>query len=145
MKLKRLYLKHFRCYNEEIVVDFDNITTLIGKNDIGKSTIMEALEIFFNNSTVKISQQDLNNKSDDKYVSISCEFVDLPTELVIDAEAKTSLKDEYLTTPVGTLIVKKVFDCSKKSPSSEIFIVANHPTAKLFSEILSLKLKRSSC
>lgn len=44
-----------------------------------------------------------------------------------------------MTTPVGTLIVKKVFDCSKKSPSSEIFIVANHPTAKPFSDILSLK------
>lgn len=37
------------------MVDFDNITTFIGKNDIEKSTIIEALEIFFNNSTEDIS------------------------------------------------------------------------------------------
>lgn len=141
MKLKKLYIKHFRCYKDEIVVDFDDITTFIGKNDIGKSTIMEALEIFFNNSTVKISQQDLNNKAEDKYVSITCEFSDLPDELVIDAEARTNLKDEYLTTSDGTLKVKKVFDCSKKTPSAEVYVVANHPTAKPYSEILSLKQK----
>ena len=39
MKLKTLYLKNFRCYKETISIDFDDLTTFIGKNDIGKSTI----------------------------------------------------------------------------------------------------------
>ena len=52
MKLKTLYLSNFRCYKNYVEVNFDNLTTFIGKNDIGKSTILEALEIFFNNDTV---------------------------------------------------------------------------------------------
>ena len=46
MKLKRLYLRNFRSYKDWVSVDFENITTFIGKNDAGKSTILEALEIF---------------------------------------------------------------------------------------------------
>ena len=53
-------MKNFRCYKETISIDFDNLTTFIGKNDIGKSTILEALEIFFNNDLVKIDSSDAN-------------------------------------------------------------------------------------
>lgn len=139
MKLKRLYIEQFRCYQEQIVVDFDDLTTFIGKNDIGKSTIMEALEIFFNNETVKINPSDLNNKAINGNVVISCEFTDLPEKLIIDVDAETDLASEYLLTIEGTLLVKKVFDCSKKTPSSETYIVANHPCAEGFSNLLSLK------
>lgn len=47
MKLKRLYLENFRIYKNLVSIDFEDITTFIGKNDAGKSTILEALEIFF--------------------------------------------------------------------------------------------------
>nr|WP_307887512.1 ATP-binding protein [Acinetobacter seifertii] len=46
MKLVSIEIKNFRCYEENILISFDNLTTFIGKNDIGKSTILEALEIF---------------------------------------------------------------------------------------------------
>ncbi|TON15480.1 hypothetical protein CGH62_27270, partial [Vibrio parahaemolyticus] len=49
MKITKLTLKNFRGYRD-VSVDFDeNFNVIIGKNDIGKSTILEALEIFFNN------------------------------------------------------------------------------------------------
>ncbi|VVE18446.1 DNA replication and repair protein RecF [Pandoraea capi] len=54
MKLISLAIKNFRCYREEMIVPISDLTTLVGKNDIGKSSILEALEIFFNNDTVKI-------------------------------------------------------------------------------------------
>lgn len=139
MKLEKIYIKNFRCYKNEVIVAFDDITTFIGKNDIGKSTIMEALEIFFNNETVKIVSGDLNNRADDQFVSISCEFSDLPEKLVLDADAETNLASEYLLTSKGTLLVKKVYDCSKKNISAETYIVANHPCADGFSDLLNLK------
>ncbi|MCT8140515.1 AAA family ATPase [Anaerobacillus sp. CMMVII] len=40
-------------------VDVNDITLLIGTNDIGRSTILEALEIFFTNSLVKIGHEDV--------------------------------------------------------------------------------------
>lgn len=48
MKLHSLYLKNFRGYREEMIDFSEGMNVIIGKNDIGKSTIMEALEIFFN-------------------------------------------------------------------------------------------------
>lgn len=48
MKLKTIYLKNFRCYKDEVSIEFDDLTTFVGKNDIGKSTVLEGLEIFFN-------------------------------------------------------------------------------------------------
>jgi putative ATP-dependent endonuclease of OLD family len=47
MKLVALELENYRAYHERTRVEFSDLTTLIGKNDIGKSTIIEALEVFF--------------------------------------------------------------------------------------------------
>ena len=47
MKLKQLKLKNFRGYNSDTYLEVSDLTALIGKNDVGKSTILEALEIFF--------------------------------------------------------------------------------------------------
>jgi predicted ATP-dependent endonuclease of OLD family len=53
MRLIELRLKNFRCYKEEIKIKIDDLTCIIGKNDIGKSTILEALDCFFNTSIIK--------------------------------------------------------------------------------------------
>ena len=50
MKLKRLILENFRGYYERTEIDFDDLTAFIGKNNVGKSTILEALDVFFNNT-----------------------------------------------------------------------------------------------
>ena len=57
MKLKRLYLRNFRSYKDWVSVDFENITTFIGKNDAGKSTILEALEIFSTMTLLRLIAQ----------------------------------------------------------------------------------------
>lgn len=141
MRLKTVSIKNFRCYRQEIVASFESLTTFVGKNDIGKSSILEALEIFFNNETVKIEQGDANIYGGDSTVEITCEFADLPPTLSLDAGADTSLADEYLLTTEGTLKIKKVFDCGKKTPSVEVFIVASHPTASGVANLLELKEK----
>ena len=138
MKLKAIYLKNFRCYKEEVCIEFDNLTTFIGKNDIGKSTILEALEIFFNNDLVKIESSDANVFGD-KNVIITCDFCDLPEELILDSGEKTNLTNEYLTISDDILRIKKVYDCSKSKISSAIYIVANHPCAGEVENLLSLK------
>ncbi len=141
MKLVKLTLENFRCYKEETSIEFNDLTTVIGKNDVGKSTILEALEIFFNNDLVKIAPDDANIESENKNVSIICDFIDLPGKLILDSGAETSLAEEYLEYDRGLLRVKKVYDCSKSKPSEEIFIVAKHPTVDGGSDLLKLKEK----
>ena len=48
MKLKSVVLEGFRSYRDRVSIDISDLTTIVGKNDHGKSTILEALEIFFN-------------------------------------------------------------------------------------------------
>lgn len=140
MKLKTIYLKNFRCYKDEVRIEFDDLTTFVGKNDIGKSTILEALEIFFNNDLVKIEPSDTNIHGDNNVV-ITCDFCDLPSELILDSGEITNLADEYLTISNDTLRIKKVYDCSKSKVPSTVYIVANHPNVVEAKDLLSLKEK----
>ena len=48
MQIKTVKLKNFRGYKNETTINFENLTVLVGKNDSGKSTVLEALDIFFN-------------------------------------------------------------------------------------------------
>ena len=55
-------LNNFRGYNREIDIKFNDLTAIVGKNDIGKSTILEALDIFFNDpkGSIKLDKNDVN-------------------------------------------------------------------------------------
>jgi putative ATP-dependent endonuclease of OLD family len=139
VRLKSVAIKNFRCYGEEVSVRLGDLTTFVGKNDIGKSTVLEALEVFFNNETVKIEQGDANIYSGSTDVTITCEFTDLPERLTLDAGAETTLADEYLLTADGALKIRKVYDCGRKSPSADVFILARHPTADGVADLLELK------
>jgi predicted ATP-dependent endonuclease of OLD family len=50
MQLTRMIIKNFRCYRDETVLGINNLTAIIGRNDIGKSAILDALDAFFNDS-----------------------------------------------------------------------------------------------
>lgn len=141
MRLKKLKLKNFRSYgNEEIAINIDsNLTTIIGKNDVGKSSILEALEIFFNNSMVKIDNGDANNKSEKNDVRITCVFDQLPDKLVIDATGQTSLKDEYLLNSDGDLEIVKIYNCTgKQAPKESVHAYSNYPSKAKLDDLHSL-------
>lgn len=48
MKIDKIILENFRGYKKRTEISFDDLTVFIGKNDVGKSTILQALDIFFN-------------------------------------------------------------------------------------------------
>ncbi|MBI2793165.1 MAG: ATP-binding protein [Ignavibacteria bacterium] len=141
MKLISVTIKNFRCFRQEVKCGVGDITTFVGKNDIGKSTILEALEIFFNNDLVKIDATDVNVYNKSESITIVCEFDDLPEGLTLDAGATTNLRDEFLVSAKGTLIVRKSFDFSKAKVSEEVEILALHPTAEGVANLLELKEK----
>jgi putative ATP-dependent endonuclease of OLD family len=132
-------LENFRAYQEPRRIEFGDLTTIIGRNDVGKSSILEALEIFFNGD--EIEQTDANVRSGVTDVKVTAEFTDLPATITLDAGAMTTLVDEHLVASNGNLIIQKVYDCAKKTPSSDTYILANHPTAKGVGNLLELKEK----
>lgn len=141
MKIRKLRLANFRCYKEEITVDLNDLNVFVGKNDIGKSTILEALDIFFNENkgVIKIDKDDVNKKAKDEgntEIRITIVFEDLPESLTIDSTNPTSLAEEYLLQSDGSLeIVKKYPNAGKE----KVFIKANHPTNSDCSNLLLKK------
>jgi len=143
VKLKKLKIKNFRKYDEEVSVDFNDLTSFIGKNDAGKSTVLEALEIFFNNKLVTIEPEDLNvfsRKNNSYIVEITCIFTDLPDHVILDTDAPTTLEREFLLNSDKDLEVKKTYDCSKKTIKPNIFIKCMHP----YNDKNSLLLKKNT-
>lgn len=139
MKLEKVKIKNFRGYKDETEIPISNLTSFIGKNDAGKSTILEALEIFFNNSLVNCEKEDLNINAADKNIEISCTFSDFPDEIIIDAANPTSLEAEKLLNSDGKLEIKKVFTATAAKPKEKVFIVCNHPSAENADDLLALK------
>lgn len=140
MKLSQFKIKNFRRYKEEVIINIKNLTAFIGKNDAGKSTILEAMDIFFNekNGTVKIDKDDVNIECSGENVELSAVFEDFPESIDLDAGNETNLTDEYLLNSNGKLEIKKVF-APNGSGASKVFIIANHPASPLSRNLLVQK------
>ena len=139
MKLKEVRIKNFRGYREEKRVPIDpNITGITGRNDVGKSTILEALDIFFPSGETTIDKDDFNVLGPDDPVEIRCIFDELPSEIVIDEANITTLAEEHLLNANGDLEILKRYKRSAKEPS--IYIVADHPTKPGADDLHTLKI-----
>lgn len=141
MKIKAITVNRFRGYSTPVTVEVDDLLVLVGRNDIGKSTILEALDIFFNEGKgcVKIDKDDINKDcaaQGQDCIEIGVEFTNLPEKILIDATNQTTLQDEYLVTTVGTLHVVKRYPNAGKE---KVFIRANHPVNPECAELLSKK------
>ena len=138
MKIVSIRIKNFRGYRDEVTIKIDDLTVLIGKNDAGKSTILDMLEIFFNDDK-KIDKNDVNKTcrvNNDLETVFAVRFSNLPAEIDIDAGNPTTLQDEYLT--IGTdefEIVKKY----KEGGKPKTFILANHPNNSECCDLLKKK------
>ena len=118
---------------------------LVGKNDAGKSSLFDALDIFFEGKAAP-DQDDPCVHTDDHEVRITCAFTDFPQYVVIDAQNRTTLASEYLLNGHSLLEITKVYNCNLSKPKcSGVFSRSLHPTADSYDDLLSLtnaKLKQ---
>jgi putative ATP-dependent endonuclease of the OLD family len=137
MKLRKVSLQNFRCYQQTAVLDVDDMTVLVGRNDAGKSALLDGLNIFFGNAKLDTDDR-CKHASEDADIVITCEFEQLPTVIDIDAGNPTTLQSERLLTDTGRLSIKKIF--KGKTPTLKgVFAVALHPTNPNAADLLSLK------
>ena len=138
MKLARLRIRNFRCYKIEIAFDFDDMTAFVGKNDVGKSTVMDALDIFLNEGAP--DKNDATKGGDGKDLTIICEFTGLPASVIIDEDNPTSFQAEYLLNAAGWLEIHKTFSGHLATPKcTSVAAFAVHPTAAEVADLVQLK------
>ena len=126
MKIKKVVLTNFRGYRSRTVIDFNDLTVFVGRNDIGKSTILEALDLFFNEGkgALKIDKEDITVGANE--YSIEVVFTNLPEEVVVDATFRSTLAPEYLLNGDGDLDIIKKYRSGTKFAGT--YIRAKHPT-----------------
>jgi predicted ATP-dependent endonuclease of OLD family len=130
MKISQVKITNFRGYKDETIIILNDLTVFVGKNDIGKSTVLEALDVFFNEGkgVIKLDKEDLNKQGladGNMDICIAVVFEDLPSTLVIDSTNETTLQDEYLLNSQGKLEIVKTYPNAGKE---KVFVKANHPS-----------------
>jgi AAA15 family ATPase/GTPase len=111
------------------------LTCIIGRNDIGKSSIIEALNAFFNDS---IDRGDLCTKNEIDTIEITCAFSDIPESIILDSTVDTNPVQELILNAEGELEIKKIWKFGA-SISKSSFLIALHPNNDVVNDILSLK------
>jgi putative ATP-dependent endonuclease of the OLD family len=138
MKITQITIKNFRAYRQETVITFEDLTVLIGKNDIGKSTVLEALDIFFGNRSLDFGDKNISAAENENIV-IGVAFKDFPETIIIDETVPTSLEDEYLLNQAGNLEIHKEYKFGSKV-TNQTYLISNHPTNEKLADLLTLKI-----
>ncbi|MGW5562202.1 ATP-dependent nuclease [Streptomyces tendae] len=74
MKIKRVRIENFCCLHK-VDVSFEDITSFIGPTGVGKSTVLRALDWFFNGEKgVSLSDDDVHSGSADGRITVEVEF-----------------------------------------------------------------------
>jgi predicted ATP-dependent endonuclease of OLD family len=129
MKISKLILENFRGFYGKHEISFDDFNVFIGKNDQGKSSILEAIDIFINEGkrNVKAEQADLNNDAEEDGISefkIAIEFSDIPKDAISDTTNPASLENECLLNENNLLEIWKIF---RNGKIANTFLRCKHP------------------
>lgn len=138
MQLYKIKIENFRGYRDS-EIELSKLSVIIGKNDVGKSTLLDALNIFFENE--KPLENDTNVYLYKSEIIITCFFSCNTNEpIFLDSvqseQTQTTLQSEYLLNSDNLLQIKKVFE---KGKLQKTFIVANHPD-KWEKPLITLKI-----
>lgn len=85
MKIESIRIENFRAYKEEFI-EFDDYTTFVGPNGVGKSTVFHALNLFFRQNKdsqtdlLKLSANDFHHSDTTKDIKITVTFSSLSDE-----------------------------------------------------------------
>lgn len=134
MQITSILLKNFRGYKNATTTPIEKLTAFVGQNDIGKSTVLEALDIFFNDgkNIIKMDRNDINVNSDSNETIIGVTFKNFPTELIVDTSVHTSLKDEFLLNSEGELEIHKIY---RNGSLKETVIISNYPNSPICTDL----------
>jgi putative ATP-dependent endonuclease of the OLD family len=89
MKIESIQIENFRSFKNEVIY-FDNYTCFVGSNGSGKSTILNALNIFFRQKRdtqtdlIKLCAEDFHHKNTEEPIKISVTFCDLSEQAQMD-------------------------------------------------------------
>jgi putative ATP-dependent endonuclease of OLD family len=123
MKIQSVRIKNFRTL-KDVSIPFDPITTFIGPNGVGKSTVLRALDWYFNGKPSSLTEKDCAFGAIDEDIEVQVTFDDLSDK---DRDAL----GKYVPEGVDTFTAWRL-----RSPAGSDVISAN---AKSFPDFNAIK------
>lgn len=99
MKIRTIQISNYNSI-KDVKINVENMLNLVGQNNAGKSNILRALDLFFNPSSQKITEETYRNKD-----------TSIPIEITVDFCRLTDPEKKYFSSYVidDTLKVKRRF------------------------------------
>lgn len=76
MKIRSVRIRNFRAL-KDVEISFDSVTTFIGPNGTGKSTVLRALDWYFNGRSGELSDKDLSFGAEEQFIEVQVTFSNL--------------------------------------------------------------------
>ena len=122
MRISTVALKNFRAFKASPPIRLGPLTTVVGRNDAGKSSILHALDIFFGNQDADVDDFNRSASAGDT-IEITLTFGELPEPIQLEDGVDTSLAEEHLLNENGELAVRRVYHrTSPKKPVTTLLV-----------------------
>jgi len=109
MEIYSVTIRNYRPFKVLEETFFGQLTTIVGKNDAGKSSILRAIKLFFEDKP-KIDNEDIHDDATpDEDVIIEIAFSSLPRTIQIEEGVETTLQEEMLLDQNGKLRIRKTY------------------------------------
>lgn len=121
MKIKKIRLENFRAY-KDVTIELDKFNCIVGQNDVGKSTIVKALELLLNHDA-NVTINDYNGKNNNIGLHI---FFRCP--IAITAIVETTNPELFPFANNGLITIRKEFEMNsfKEDYKYEYYIIVNN-------------------
>lgn len=120
VSLVGITIKNFLACSETIEVRIDPFTVLVGRNDVGKSMVLKALNALLGNGA--IDSDSVCRFADSTRIEICGYFTPGTATMDIDGGKTTTFADEGLLDSLGRFAIKKVWDGSESKPKPEVWL-----------------------
>ncbi len=108
MRITGIRIENFGPFETLEEIKVGNLATFIGRNDVGKSNILKALDIFFDKSKMSILNVCLTSP-DNTDIIIEVTFDEVPETIELETGISTSFQDERLVDENGLLRIRKIY------------------------------------
>ncbi len=137
MRIHTISAKNYRPFKtlEETVIG--QLATIVGKNDAGKSSVLNAIRLFLDKKPELVNDDFHDTAGAEENIFIEASFDALPEKIKIEDDTETTFQDEMLVDKSKNLRIRKVF--SREGKIVQIIIITNNIQDPYFGELAKLK------
>ncbi|MFB9271043.1 MULTISPECIES: ATP-dependent nuclease [Flavobacteriaceae] len=137
MKIKSIKIENYRGIRTAQNIQLSNFTSIVGRNDSGKSIILNAVATFLNIKDYPVTFHDFNDFGNP--IIIECSFGKENILEILEAKIKTKIKkenglDEFLIDilPNNLLTIRKTINAPKKAFDTEQILISDYDSPDFY-------------